>query len=144
MRRTWPLRWSTCSASGRESAAEHALHVQEMLAAVEGRHQPPAAPREATLTAPDRSGVPGATGRTASWCGRIRRSCSSPMSSSLCGRCGHRSSRAALRHRDPVLCPVGALARWLVLRWEICGETPPDFRRRSSWYTTKVLPGKLS
>jgi hypothetical protein len=51
---------------------------------------------------------------------------------------------AALRHRDPVLCPVGALAHWLVLRWEICGETPPDFRRRSSWYTTKVLPGKLS
>jgi hypothetical protein len=51
---------------------------------------------------------------------------------------------AALRHRDPVLCPVGALAHWLVLRWEICGETPPDFRRRESWYTTKVLPGKLS
>jgi hypothetical protein len=52
--------------------------------------------------------------------------------------------RAALRHRDPVLCPVGALAHWLVLRWEICGETPPDFRRRSSWYTTKVLLGTLS
>ena len=51
---------------------------------------------------------------------------------------------AALRHRDPVLCPVGALAHWLVLRWEICGETLPDFRRWSSWYTTKVLPGKLS
>jgi hypothetical protein len=51
---------------------------------------------------------------------------------------------AALRHRDPVLCPVGALAQWLVLRWEICGETPPDFRRRPSWYTTKVLPGRLS
>ena len=51
---------------------------------------------------------------------------------------------AALRHRDPILCPVGALAHWLVLRWEICGETPPDFRRRESWYTTKVLPGKLS
>ena len=40
--------------------------------------------------------------------------------------------------------PVNALAHWLVLRWEICGETPPDFRRRSSWYTTKMLPGKLS
>jgi hypothetical protein len=23
---------------------------------------------------------------------------------------------AALRHRDPVLCPVGALAHWLILR----------------------------
>ena len=23
-------------------------------------------------------------------------------------------------------------------------ETPPDFRRRESWYTTKVLPGRLS
>ena len=52
--------------------------------------------------------------------------------------------RAALRYRDPVLYPVGALAHWLVLRWEICGETPPDFRRRSSWYTKKVLPGTLS
>jgi hypothetical protein len=51
---------------------------------------------------------------------------------------------AALRHRDPVLCPVGVLAQWLIFRWEICGETPPDFRRRESWYTTKVLPGKLS
>jgi len=51
---------------------------------------------------------------------------------------------AALRHRDPVLCPVGALAHWLVFRWEITGETPPDFRRRESWYNTKVLPGKLS
>jgi hypothetical protein len=40
--------------------------------------------------------------------------------------------RAALRHRDSVLCPVGALAHWLILRWEICGEISPDFRRRSS------------
>jgi len=39
---------------------------------------------------------------------------------------------AALGHRDPTLCPVGALAHWLVLRWEICDEAPPDFRRRSS------------
>jgi hypothetical protein len=51
---------------------------------------------------------------------------------------------AALRHRDPVLCPVGALAHWLVLRWEIYGEAPPDFRHRPSWYTTKLLPGRLS
>jgi hypothetical protein len=33
---------------------------------------------------------------------------------------------AALRHRDPVLYPVGALVHWPVLHWEICGETPPD------------------
>jgi Centromere DNA-binding protein complex CBF3 subunit, domain 2 len=39
---------------------------------------------------------------------------------------------AALRHRDPVLCSVDALAHWFVLRWEIYGETPPDFRRRKS------------
>jgi hypothetical protein len=51
---------------------------------------------------------------------------------------------AALRHRDSVLYFIGALAHWLVLRWEICGETPPDFRYRPSWYTTKVFPGKLS
>jgi hypothetical protein len=62
----------------------------------------------------------------------------------LADLCSVLLSDAALRHRDPVLCPVGALAHWLVPRWEICGETPPDFRRRSSWYTTKVLPGKLS
>jgi len=29
----------------------------------------------------------------------------------------------ALRYRDPVLCPVGAVAHWLVLRREIYGET---------------------
>ena len=43
-------------------------------------------PREATLTAPDRTGAPAAAGRTASWCGRIRRSYFSPTSSSLSGR----------------------------------------------------------
>jgi hypothetical protein len=54
------------------------------------------------------------------------------------------NNHAALRYRDPLLYPISALTHCLVLRWELCSETLPDFRRRSSWYTTKVLPGRLS
>jgi hypothetical protein len=40
-------------------------------------------------------------------------------------------------HRDPVLCPIGALAHWLVLRWEICGETPS---RRARIAISEAVP----
>jgi hypothetical protein len=48
-----------------------------------------------------------------------------------------------LRHRDVLLCPVAALAQWLVYRWEIAREAVPVFADRSSWYETKLLPGSL-
>ena len=48
-----------------------------------------------------------------------------------------------IRHKEALLCPVGALAFWLFYRWEIFGEPTPDFSNRSSWYMTKILPGDL-
>jgi hypothetical protein len=52
---------------------------------------------------------------------------------------------ATLRHRDPALCLVGALAHWLVLPWEIYGRDAAGFpaggRRGIS---RRSLPGKLS
>jgi hypothetical protein len=48
-----------------------------------------------------------------------------------------------LRHKDVVLCPVGGLALWLLFRWDIFGEDIPDFSARSSWYSTKLIPGDL-
>ena len=49
-----------------------------------------------------------------------------------------------LRHKEVLLCPVGALAFWLSYRWDVSGEAPPDFSDRASWYDTKLLPGELS
>jgi Centromere DNA-binding protein complex CBF3 subunit, domain 2 len=48
-----------------------------------------------------------------------------------------------LRHKNTFLCPVGALARWFLYRWEITRETPPDFRSRESWYQIPLLPKTL-
>jgi hypothetical protein len=48
-----------------------------------------------------------------------------------------------LRHRDLLLCPVAALAQWLVFRWEIACEDVPVFADRSSWCETKLLLGSL-
>lgn len=48
-----------------------------------------------------------------------------------------------LRHRDVNLCAVGALAQWLVFRWDMAGEAIPIFSNRSSWYETKLMPATL-
>ena len=48
-----------------------------------------------------------------------------------------------LRAKTALACPVGALAQWLVYRWDILGEEPPNFADRSSWYTAKIIPGDL-
>ena len=50
----------------------------------------------------------------------------------------------ALRSRDVVLCPLDALAHWLVLRWDLLLEKRPNFRDRSSWYFTNVISGSLA
>src|SRR5712664_2450654 len=49
-----------------------------------------------------------------------------------------------LRHRDVLACPVGALAQWFMYRWDLAGETPPDFRDRASWYGKKLTPASLT
>ena len=48
-----------------------------------------------------------------------------------------------LRAKTALACPVGALAQWLVYRWDVSDEEPPNFADRSSWYTTKIIPGDL-
>ena len=48
-----------------------------------------------------------------------------------------------LRHKNVLTCPVGALAQWLFYRSEVAREARPDFRDRSSWYMTRLIPGNL-
>jgi hypothetical protein len=47
-----------------------------------------------------------------------------------------------LRHKDPVLCPLASLALYLFWRFDIDNEAIPDFRHRSTWYRTRLIPGK--
>ena len=46
---------------------------------------------------------------------------------------------AALRHRDPKACLVGAFAFWFFWRWQCEGEPFPRFARSEDWYNIKVL-----
>jgi hypothetical protein len=46
---------------------------------------------------------------------------------------------AALRHRDPKACLIGALAFWFFWRWQYKGEPFPRFTRSEDWYDIKVL-----
>src|SRR5947208_9320817 len=55
---------------------------------------------------------------------------------------GNKEYMGALRHKDPILCVVGALAILFFWRWHLAGEAPPNFKSRKSWYKTKLLVGK--
>ena len=57
---------------------------------------------------------------------------------------GKKEVKGALRHKDPLLCTMGALAQYLFWRFEVAGESPPDFRTRASWYKNKLLQGKVA
>jgi hypothetical protein len=46
-----------------------------------------------------------------------------------------------LRHKDPILCPLASLALYLLWRFDIDHEPIPDFRHRSTWYRTRLIPG---
>lgn len=45
----------------------------------------------------------------------------------------------AIRHRNPKLCTMGALAQYLFWRWYISGDRVPNFQRRQDWYRLRVL-----
>jgi hypothetical protein len=47
----------------------------------------------------------------------------------------------ALRNRDPSICILGAVAFYLLYRWDLSSEGFPDFRTRPSWYDIKVIKG---
>lgn len=54
---------------------------------------------------------------------------------------GRAQYMGAMRHKDPLLCTMRALAQYLFWRWHISGEQPPVFKSRQSWYSTKLLVG---
>ncbi|MEA2203145.1 MAG: hypothetical protein QOI89_3920 [Solirubrobacteraceae bacterium] len=56
-------------------------------------------------------------------------------------RNGKKNYMGAMRHKDPYLCTMGALAQYLFWRWHISGELQPSFKRRKDWYNTKLLVG---
>jgi hypothetical protein len=55
---------------------------------------------------------------------------------------GNKYYMGAMRHKDPMLCTMGALAQYLVWRWHISGEPAPNFQSRSDWYRLKLLVGE--
>jgi hypothetical protein len=52
---------------------------------------------------------------------------------------GRLETAGALRHRKPLTCLLGALAFYLLYRWDLTDEPFPDFSRRAAWYTTRLL-----
>ncbi|CAD6896671.1 unnamed protein product [Tilletia laevis] len=57
-------------------------------------------------------------------------------------RTGRVEYSGALRHKDPVVDPLFALALYLFQRWEIIGEPFPDLTNNKSWYKTRLLRGQ--
>lgn len=48
-----------------------------------------------------------------------------------------------IRHKDVILCPIGALALYLFWRFHVLCEPFPDLRKRSSWYDIQLIDGKI-
>ena len=45
-----------------------------------------------------------------------------------------------MRHRDPELCPIGALGLWLLARFNVTKEPDSfDFLNNQSWFNSKLL-----
>ena len=49
---------------------------------------------------------------------------------------------AFFRHKNPLLCPVGAFGFWLLSRFHLANEDFPDFMRNKNWYDIHVLLGE--
>jgi len=45
----------------------------------------------------------------------------------------------ALRSRDPAICVLGAVAFYLLLRWDLTDEPFPSFKSRLQWYDIRLL-----
>jgi hypothetical protein len=52
---------------------------------------------------------------------------------------GRLETMGAFRNQDPFICPLGALAYYLLYRWDLTTEQFPDFSERSRWYNTRLL-----
>jgi len=52
---------------------------------------------------------------------------------------GRLETAGALRSRDPAICVLGAVAFYLLLRWDLTDEPFPSFKSRSQWYDIRLL-----
>jgi hypothetical protein len=52
---------------------------------------------------------------------------------------GRLETAGALRNRDPLICLLGAVAFYLLLRWDLSDEPFPDFQNRAQWYDIRLL-----
>ncbi|KAG1444101.1 hypothetical protein G6F56_010431 [Rhizopus delemar] len=49
---------------------------------------------------------------------------------------------SVIRHLDVESCPIGAMTLYFFSRFELKGESFPDFSRRQNWYEIHVFKGK--
>jgi hypothetical protein len=52
---------------------------------------------------------------------------------------GRLETMGALRHKDPPVCVLGALAFYLLYRWDLTDELFPDFTSRPLWYGIRLI-----
>ncbi len=52
---------------------------------------------------------------------------------------GRLETAGALRSRDPDMCLLGALAFYLLFRWDLSPEPFPDFGSPRHWYSTRLI-----
>ncbi|KAK4206867.1 short-chain dehydrogenase, partial [Rhypophila decipiens] len=52
---------------------------------------------------------------------------------------GRLETAGALRSRDPFVCVLGAVAFYLLLRWDLTDEPFPSFKNRAQWYDIRLL-----
>jgi len=52
---------------------------------------------------------------------------------------GRLKTAGALRSRDPLICVLGAVAFYLLLRWDLTDEPFPSLKSRAQWYDIRLL-----
>ena len=52
---------------------------------------------------------------------------------------GRLETAGALRSRDPLICVLGAVAFYLLYRWDLTDEPFPCFKSRAQWYDIRLL-----
>jgi hypothetical protein len=57
---------------------------------------------------------------------------------------GRLETAGALRNRNPQICLLGALAFYLLYRWDLTDEPFPDFSQRPAWYNIRLLKGSAA
>ncbi|KAJ6780567.1 hypothetical protein PWT90_10658 [Aphanocladium album] len=54
---------------------------------------------------------------------------------------GRLKTAGALRNRQPLVCLLGALAFYFLLRWDLTEEPFPDLSHKASWYKVRLIRG---